>query len=125
MEHYVWSLPLRDFGVDKWYMYPISGIKNNEQSKVPLIEKQTLPEILELNTGMVHVYVEPKTDVKLHDFEHPENALYIFGSAHLNPMIGHKRKEDLMVTIPTKRNNGVLWADQAMVIILYDRMLKG
>jgi len=131
MEHHFWGLPLWDFGVTEWYMWPVSGIKNNIR-KTNLYEKETLKEILEINKDVKHIYVEPynpaypitNCGTDLREFEHPKDALYIFGSAHYNPLAAHKREEDLAVTIPTIQNAGVLWANQCVVMILYDRIVK-
>jgi hypothetical protein len=96
---------------------------------VNLHERPDFKAILAEVTDLTHVYVEPQNPkfphdgVDLRDFEHPENVLYIFGSAHFNP-IAYKGKGDLSLTIPTARNNGVLWPHQCMVTLLYDRLVK-
>ena len=30
----LWNFPLRDFNVSEWYMWPVSGIKHNEKSRI-------------------------------------------------------------------------------------------
>jgi hypothetical protein len=60
------------------------------------------------------VYFEPegwkqKAGIDLRDFEHPEKCIYIFGSAHFNPL--HHiplRESDVLITIKTLENKGVL-----------------
>jgi len=127
----LWNFVLRDFEIKYWYMWPISGIRHNENNTVSLIEKHDLKSILEDNQNLTHVYVEPDNDhyrhygTDLRDFEHPKDVLYIFGSAHFNPVIGHKRAHDLGIIIPTIQNKGVLWPHQCLLTILYDRMVKG
>lgn len=124
-----WNLPLRDFGVKELYMHPIVDVFNNEEKRVHLYQRETFKEILEENQDVPHVYFEPRLisnfdSILLPDFNHPKDVLYIFGSAHFNPVIGHKREQDIVVTIPTIHNRGVLWPDQCILIVLYDRLIK-
>ena len=128
-----WNLPLRDFEaeVDQWWMCPISGVHNGEQMRVPLFERKDYPQILdELDPSLPRVFIEPRTrrfnpvTTWLHDFEHPKDCVYIFGSAHKNPTIGNKREKDEVVSIKTINDDGVLWSNQCLVIVLYDRIMK-
>lgn len=124
----LWNLPLRDFDVSEWWMWPVSGIRHNE-SKVNLHERRNLETILGENDGR-RVFLEPENPLRPHGgvdlrtFEHPDDALYVFGSAHFDPVASHKQPGDLVVTIPTVHNKGVLWPHQCAVIVLYDRMVK-
>lgn len=128
-EQYYWSLLVRDFGVRDWNMVPVSGIKNREQ-QVELNEWKTYDDFFEVNPDISRVFVEPRTNHSnpdttwLHEFEHPQACVYVFGSAHYNPTKRFKRKEDFVVTVKTKHDKGVLWADQVLAIILYDREVK-
>ena len=128
-EQYYWAFPIRDFGVSDWNMTPVSGIKNRE-SQVKLTEWDSHTEYFKANPDLIRVFLEPRTKhqtpdtVWLHDFEHPENCVYVFGSAHYNPTIEHKRDQDFIVTVKTQQDKGVLWADQVLCLALYDRMLK-
>jgi hypothetical protein len=124
----LWNLPLRDFGVVDWRMVPVSGIRNSER-KVTLREFSTYDAALEGCT-LQRVFLEPRSHetpetVWLHDFEHPKDCVYIFGSAHYNPAVMHKRTEDAVVSIKTVQDKGVLWSHQAAVIALYDRGRHG
>lgn len=130
IEGYLWSLLLRDFGVKEWLMFPVSGINNNEQKRVELKEFHTLRDILKECGDLQRVYIEPRTNhynpetIWLDEFEHPEDCVYIFGSAHFNPTIGNLRDGDKVVSIRTIHNRGVLWANQCVAIVLYDRLMK-
>ena len=121
----LWSLPLRDFGVVDWRMVPVSGIRNPEQ-QVELREYPTYDAALEECT-LQRVFIEPRTahqnpdTIWLSEFEHPEDCVYIFGSAHYNPTLFHRRPGDPVVSIQTKQDRGVLWSHQAACIALYDR----
>ena len=124
----LWSLPLRDFGIVDWRMVPVSGIRNR-QRKVPLREFPTYDAALD-GCELQRVFIEPrshevKETVWLHDFEHPEDCIYIFGSAHYNPAVMHRRDGDDVVSIKTVQDKGVLWSHQAAVIALYDRCNRG
>jgi len=128
-EQYYWSLPIRDFGETEWHMVPISGIKCAEQ-KVNLTEWKSYDDFFNFHSDLTRVFIEPRTEHQnpittwLHEFKHPEDCVYIFGSAHLNPTLSHCRKQDVVVSIKTAQDKGVFWADQAMCIVLYDRLMK-
>jgi hypothetical protein len=124
----LWSLPLRDFGVTDWRMVPVSGIRNGER-KVPLREFLTYDAALD-GCELQRVFIEPCSHetpetVWLHDFNHPRECIYIFGSAHYNPTLFHRRLQDEIVSIKTVQDKGVLWSHQAAVIALYDRGRHG
>jgi hypothetical protein len=129
-EHYMWSLVLRDFGVSNWWMCPVSGIRNNEESKVPLNEREYYNEIFdELDPSLPRIFLEPKSDQTpntewLRDFNHPNSCIYVFGSAHFNPTLSFKREGDLIVSIETIKNQGLLWSHECLGILLYDRLVK-
>jgi hypothetical protein len=128
-EQYYWSFPCRDFGVIDWNMCPVSGIKNNEQ-QVTLSEWNHYDDYFQKHPDKIRVFLEPRTKhsnpdtIWLHEFEHPDNCVYVFGSAHYNPTLKHKRDQDFVVTVKTIKDNGVMWGDQALCITLYDRMMK-
>ena len=95
-----------------------------------LKEFHDFPEMLDSCDGFKRVFIEPRTKhqnpdtIWLHDFEHPEDCVYVFGSAHLNPTLSNKREQDVVVSVKTVRDDGVPWANQIAAIVLYDRMLK-
>ena len=128
-EQYYWALALRDFKVDKWHMAPVSGI-NLAEPAVDLTEWKTYEDFFAVNQSQTRVFIEPRTAHQnpdttwLHEFNHPSDCIYIFGSAHYNPTMQHCREQDTVVSIKTNDDKGVLWADQAMCITLYDRMTK-
>lgn len=125
-EQYYWSLPIRDFGIKDWNMVPVSGVHCRER-EVNLTEWKSYEEFFNKHPDLIRVFIEPRTKqynpdtVWLNEFEHPEDCVYVFGSAHFNPTIGFKREQDTVVSIKTAQDKGVLWADQAMCIVLYER----
>lgn len=129
-EQYYWSWVLRDFNVSDWLMTPVSGISHYQETKVNLKEFKDFKSALEKNDSLKRVFLEPRTKHQnpdttwLHDFEHPEDCIYVFGSAHSNPTLANFREQDEIVSIKTLDDRGVLWANQALAITLYDRMIK-
>jgi hypothetical protein len=109
-------------------MVPVSGIRNT-QHKVPLREFADYETALE-GCELQRVFIEPRSHetpdtVWLHDFKHPADCVYIFGSAHYNPAVFHAREGDSIVSIKTVQDKGVLWSHQAAMIALYDRGQHG
>ena len=129
VESYFWSWPLRDFEVTEWLMCPVSGIKNPEQ-RVNLTEFPDYKTMLGSCENLKRVFLEPRTNhqnpntIWLHDFEHPKDCVYVFGSNHYNPSLSHKRKQDVAVSIKTVQDKGVIWANQCAFLVLYDRRIK-
>jgi hypothetical protein len=131
MEANYWNLPLRDFEVSEWYMSPVTGVQHNEKRLINLHEYNNYDEVLEnIDPELPRVFIEPRTKhqnpdtVWLHEFEPPQDCVYIFGSAHYNPTLKHKREQDTIVTIKTIQDKGVLWSNQCVVTVLYDRNIK-
>lgn len=126
----LWNLPLRDFGVVDWRMWPVSGIRQNEQA-VELTEYVDLVACLDGLGDRPWVFIEPAMELygiepaELVRFEHPDDPVYVFGSAHYNPIVaGLNRDGDSVVRVPTVENAGVLWPHQVLVAVLYDRLVK-
>ena len=122
LEYDLWEYPLRDFEVFQHYMCPISGIDK------PVSERKSIQEILDENKDLQVVWVDERGTCKLKEFIHPENVLYIAGRTTSSPMTQHGKPEHFSVAIETKSNGsneGMLWAHQAISIILYDRLIKG
>lgn len=121
-EHDLWEYPLQDFGVDQFYMTPVSGIANKKVTEV-----HELTDAIKANPDLQVVFVDDKADTPLSTFKHPDNVLYILGRTTVSPFISYKRPGDLGVKIETKfdrSSGGLLWAHQAISIILYDRLIK-
>jgi hypothetical protein len=116
----MWIYMLKDFGVDEFYISPISGIKSNK-----VIEKPSLKEVLNVNKNLSRVYLSEKGDIPLRLFTHPEDALYITGkTSGIEPYINYGSEKDFYVKIETFNNIGGLWGHQATSIALYDRLIK-
>jgi len=114
-EYDLWRFPMRDFGVDEWYMSPISGI-----NKGNITEISTVRECIDINPDFIPVFVDENGSEDLVDFQHPKNALYILGKANGTTMT----ESDVSVKIEIKEGKGLLWPHQAICIVLYDRVKK-
>ena len=117
MEADIWRFLLRDFAVDAWIMSPISGIAAGDVREFPDIESV----LDELRGYYVPVFVDEEADDELATFEHPENALYIFGKANGSPFRESRTAIDRAVKIRTPAGAGLLWPHHAAAIVLYHR----
>jgi len=118
----VWIHPLKEFGLDEFYMVPVSGI-----SKSRCLEKTNLQEVFAETDqqNFERVFVDENATVELPDFNHPTNALYVIGRTGFSPYMTEFREGiDHAVKIPSMVNNGGFWGEQAAIMILYDRFLK-
>lgn len=124
-ESYLWTFPLREYQVMDWHMTPVTGIQHNEQhTEMTLSEHHTVDDMINsLDESFVRVFVDETGDTLLHEFVHPENAVYIFGNAGTSP-ISHRREGDLAVRVATIANGSVMWPHQCLVAVLHDRLVK-
>jgi hypothetical protein len=121
LEHDLWVYPLQEFGVEHWYMSPITGIAKSSS----LTEVADIQEAINANPNLTVVWVEEFGKVPLNKFKHPKKALYITGRTSFSPMnAGLSKPKDLSVKVETLANGGGLWAHQAITMVLYDRMKK-
>jgi len=128
-EQHHWVLALRDFGVNSLDMVPISGVAPCE-GQVPLYEWARYDDFFDSFPDLTRVFIEPRTErfnpitTWLHEFNHPDDCVYVFGSAHYNPTLNYCRESDTVVSVKTIQDSGVPWANQILAIVLYDRMVK-
>lgn len=119
VERRVWSQTIVSFEIDTWAM--AGGDK----------PKWTIPAHYSEIGDMVDCYpgrktfliAEGRTDsVSLPDYQHPEDAIYVFGNTP-NNLVRLVRDMDDVVSIPTPYN-ATMFAHCALPIVLYDRMVK-
>ena len=126
-ESWMWTFVLREFGITDWHMTPVSGIRHNEShTGLDLIEHDRCDDMVaevSKDETYTRVFVDETGAIPLNEFEHPEKAIYFFGCAGRAPT-DHKDSTDLVVSIPTQENHGVLWPHQCLLTILYDRYIK-
>lgn len=84
-----------------------------------LLDWDQMPEFAE---GEAIVILDEQGTVELGDFEHPENAVYVFGHTHQNDLINIPH--DHSVVIDTPDREPCLFGIQAAAIILEDRKRK-
>ena len=116
-EHVSWEMVLKEFGVKRMNMTPITGIKGRF-----VFEYQTIQEVIEDRKHLTPVFIDENAVETLSEFEHPEDALYILGRVSHSPYkaIGGDYKA-LKIETPKP---GLLWPHQALAITLYDRFIK-
>ncbi len=115
----LWEYPLREFGVDELIMSPVTGIR------AKVTETESIEKTINLNNNLTVVFCHEDAEHDLIDFEHPKDALYVFGKANYSPFNNlHKTYDSTSVKIQTNVNKGMLWPHQAASIILYDRFIK-
>lgn len=113
----LWHYVMRSFRVERMSMTPVTGIVGKLLDEYPNYE-----EILAAKPDLTPVFVDENGAVELRDFQHPENALYVFGKANHTPFPqlggGH-----LSVRIDCTVM-GLLWPHQALAVVMYDRCSK-
>ncbi len=112
----LWEYPLREFGVDKLFMSPVTGIKAR------VTETDDISDSIKANKDLTVVFCHEDGETELANFEHPENALYVFGKANYSPFNNLTTENSMSLKIQTKLNKGLLWPHQAACVILYDRL---
>jgi hypothetical protein len=119
MELDLWQYPLREFAVDEFVMSPVSGIRSEA-----VIEVHDLGVWLAKQTDQI-VFLDEHGEIPLKEFTHPENCIYVLGKASMSTYRAYSKPGDLSVRIETPGNTGMIWQHQAVVVALYDRMMKG
>lgn len=115
IEH--WGMAMRSFGVERISMTPVTGVRFKL-----LDEYATWDAMLAAKSYLTPVFVDENSEVELRDFEHPEDALYVFGKANYAPLHTYGEGHlSVRIDCPLK---GMLWPHQAMSVVLYDRDSK-
>lgn len=112
-----WQMVMRSFGVERLNMTPVSGIDKRWVHEYP-----TLIDLLADRSHLTPVCVDEKSNVELAEFEHPQEALYVFGKARYSPF-SDMAKDYLSVRIDAEVP-GMMWPHQALAVVLYDRHKK-
>jgi len=114
-----WEMMLREYDINTLNMTPVSGISVPWGAAPWVTEYKDMDELLEDKPDLEHVFVTERSDTELSDFNHPENALYVFGRANQDTEIPEGCK-----TVKIAPGKGCLWAHQACAVVLYDRFQK-
>jgi hypothetical protein len=110
-----WRFLVRGFDLDGIYMAPVMGCQR-------VIEVEDIMEAVEVNKNLVPVLVDECSPNQLQSFEHPQDALYIFGRTGMS-FFGGWEGVSVSIEHPHKLTS-YLQPDQAAAIVLYDRMIK-
>lgn len=117
-EHDLWVHMLKEFGINSFNMYPVSGIQKNVK------EVADVTSFIQ-NSDKTVVFVDEAADIELPEFIHPKDALYVAGKTTFSPYItSFDPQKHTAVKIPSVRNTGGFWGHQAISMVLYDRFLK-
>lgn len=123
-----WLSICRSFGVDKQLVINRSG----KPCFVPAEDPDHPAELFDTLDAVRDAYPEHKfvmveripESTHLPDYEHPDNAIYVFGpdSGGIES-IG--RDGDDWLYIPTKQTKWGMWSDMCGAIVMQDRWLRG
>ncbi len=118
-----WEMMLREFGVERLNIVPVSGILAPWGGTPRIVEYPSFDALVADRPGLDVVVLDEHAKSTLQEFEHPEDVLYMFGKAS-DPVQSTLHDIDYhAIRIDTVRP-GCLWAHQACAVVLYDRMLK-
>jgi len=110
-----WKFLAIGFELDGFYMAPVTGHDR-------VIEVEDIMEAVLANPDLVPVLVDECSPNRLQAFEHPQDAIYLFGRTGMSFFGGW---DGVSVSIePPGELTSYLQPDQAAAIILYDRMVK-
>lgn len=110
-----WKFLVMGFELDGIYMAPVTGEKR-------VIEVDDVMDAVTANPELIPVLVDECSPNRLHTFEHPQDALYIFGRTGMS-FFGGWEGESVSIEPPGELTS-YLQPDQAAAIVLYDRMRK-
>ena len=111
IELFMWRQLCHAFEVDRLVMTPVLLGKRTSVDEYP-----TMEEAIDSCKG-TFVIMEPRGDVMLKNFSHPENAVYVFGNANMH----NQRIDGVKVRIDTPKRT-VMFAINAAAIVLADRL---
>jgi len=113
-ESVLWEYAMREFGVERLNMTPVSGI-----SKKWVFEYQNMDSLLSDRSHLEPVFVDENAQMELREFEHPQNALYVFGKGSYSPFSAMARNHQSVKIKSSKP--GLMWPHQTLAVVLYDR----
>jgi hypothetical protein len=126
----MWQFLLRGYCVEQFYMTPNTGLGAQLQADrhdgvAEVIELPTMADVIAACPSFTPVVLDEYGTTDLRVFEHPENALYLFGRT------GQSVLETLAwdgqsvhIACGNDDRAGFLHPHQAACVVLYDRMVK-
>lgn len=110
----LWWSVMRSYEIPMLHMTPRSGYQHRM-----LTEHGSWEEMLE-HTDLTPVFVHEDAEVEVADFEHPYDALYVFGKANYSALAVHGQSHaSVRIDCPKL---GMLWPHQALAIVMDHRV---
>lgn len=110
----LWWAVMRSYDIPMLHMAPRSGFQHKMLS-----EYDSLESLLSETADLTPVFVDENAECELADFEHPENALYVFGRANFHTFLlygkGHK---SVRIDCPKP---GMFWPHQTLAVVMDHR----
>jgi len=116
-----WEMLLRSFKINKLFMCPVSGLL--PYRNVGLEEHNDLYDVIKISKKFDIVFVDERGDMRLSEFKHPKNALYVFGKGS-SDIYNMKKRSHKSVRIETPSKKPLMFGSEACAIVLYDRFMK-
>lgn len=122
-----WVHNVKAFGVDKIIMidktsFGIGQYYKHTDETIIFERYETLEECMEIYKDSNWIFLEYKEDSEdLLEFKHPDNPIYVVGPDFLS--IITENEPDYWLKIPMLHHRP-LYAHTAMMVVLYDRMIK-
>jgi len=119
-----WRFLLSHFQVDTFCMTPATGALHQVYCKhdVELTELGSLDDAVRIWQDCEPVAIDENGELPLGGFEHPENALYLFGRTGATPM--SQGRKSVYIECASGDRKPLLHPHQAAAIVLYDRLRK-
>jgi len=116
-EAVLWEYVMREFGVERLNMAPVSGI-----DKRWIYEYENVELLLNDRSHLTPVFVDENATTELLEFDHPNDALYLFGKGTYSPFSA-MAEEHLSLKIKSTKP-GLMWPHQALAVVMYDRVSR-
>lgn len=117
VEAFMWRQLVEAFGVDRLIFCPEALERRKRPEQFPDLDAALA------DTEGTPVYLIPQHGQALQLFEHPEDAVYIFGNACQSNINNARRDGTIIVQVPTPKPVD-FFAVNAAAMVLYDRMMK-
>lgn len=120
-ERRVWKHTIQAFKVDRWGMCDVAGGPFTSP-----VQYADLATMLAAHPGPKTFLIPPgriEGTGNLSEYEHPENAIYVFGRGGEN-LVKHVTPADDVVSIHMPLGGAELYAAVALGQVLYDRQVK-
>ena len=109
VEYFMWKQLAAAYGVNR-----IAMVGQSNESRIPIDQYDSMEEALVSCTGDL-VFIEPKGEVSLVDYDHPGDVVYVFGNA-MNDNLKHA---GTTVRIDTPNPTDVFALNAASIILAH------